>query len=95
MIGEKFLPIGTVVLLKTGTKRMMITGYCMASSEDPELVYDYAGCVFPEGFVLDNKVGLFDHDEIERVDYMGLADDEQKKFCSKLLEVVNSAEEAQ
>ena len=95
MIGEKFLPIGTVVLLKTGTKRMMITGYCMASPEDPELVYDYAGCVFPEGFVLDNKVGLFDHDEIERVDYMGLADDEQKEFCSKLLEVVNSSEEAQ
>ena len=26
---EKFLPIGSVVLLKGGTKKVMITGYCM------------------------------------------------------------------
>ena len=25
---EKYLPIGTVVLLKGATKRLMITGYC-------------------------------------------------------------------
>ena len=87
---EKFLPIGTVVLLKTGTKRIMITGYCMASPENPEKIYDYAGCVFPEGFIFENKVGLFNHDEIEKIEHMGLVDDEQKIFCSNLLETVNN-----
>ena len=27
-IGEKYLPIGTVVMLKGGTKRVMISGFC-------------------------------------------------------------------
>ena len=30
---EKFLPIGTVVLLKNGTKRLMITGFCAVEKE--------------------------------------------------------------
>ena len=33
---EKFLPIGSVVLLKGGTKKVMITGYCMKTAEHPE-----------------------------------------------------------
>ena len=91
-MAEKFLPIGTVVLLKGGTKRMMITGYCMASPQKPDVIFDYAGCVFPEGFILDNKVGLFNHDEIERIDHMGLSDDEQKAFVSKLKEVIKESQ---
>ncbi len=85
---EKYLPIGTVVLLKEGTKRLMITGYCMASPSDPKNIFDYAGCLFPEGFILDKKVALFNHDEIEKIDHLGLEDDEQKEFIQKLKEIV-------
>ena len=31
---EKFLPIGTVVLLKNGTKKIMITGYLPVSKDE-------------------------------------------------------------
>ena len=27
-IGEKYLPIGTVVMLKGASKRVMVTGFC-------------------------------------------------------------------
>ena len=85
---EKFLPIGTVVLLKEGTKRLMITGYCMAAPESSNTIFDYAGCLFPEGFILDQKVALFNHDEIDKIDHLGLEDEEQREFIDKLKDII-------
>ena len=39
---EKFLPIGTVVLLKDGIKEVMITSYCIIPTGD---VFDKSGKV--------------------------------------------------
>ena len=72
---EKFLPIGTVVLLKGGRKRAMITGFCSVAQENPEKIYDYSGCVYPEGYLSSNQVCLFD---------------EEKVFKDKLNKIVNS-----
>ena len=77
---EKFLPIGTVVLLKGATKRIMITGYCSSIPEDVEKLYDYVGCLFPEGNLAGDQVALFDHDQIGTIVYSGLVDDEFNKF---------------
>ena len=44
---KKYLPIGTVVLLKGGKKEVMITGYCITPRGD---VYDKKGKLkFKEG----------------------------------------------
>ena len=43
---EKFLPIGTVVLLKNATKKIMITGFYV-KAEGQEQVFDYTGCIYP------------------------------------------------
>ncbi len=83
-IGEKFLPIGTVVMLKGGTKRAMITGFCSVAQEEEAKMYDYCGCIYPEGYVSSGQVCLFDHDQIEKVYYMGLVDDEEISFKGKL-----------
>ena len=48
---EKYLPIGTVVLLKNTNKKIMITGYLTASIDEKnsnDEYYDYSGCLFPE-----------------------------------------------
>ena len=37
---EKYLPIGTVVLLKEATKRVMITGYASISPDTGDKVFD-------------------------------------------------------
>lgn len=65
------LPIGTVVLLKGGLKKIMITGHSSVSRDDSEKVYDYNGCIFPEG-IMENVFSLFDADQIEEVLYMGM-----------------------
>ncbi|MCI8394221.1 MAG: DUF4176 domain-containing protein [Bacilli bacterium] len=83
---DKFLPIGTVVLLKGGSKRIMITGYCSVEEKNPNKIYDYNGCIFPEGYLKSDQICLFNHDQIIRVDHVGLTDEEQTNFLQWLLE---------
>ena len=40
---SKFLPIGSIVLLKEATKKMMIIGFSVIAEEEKEKVYDYLG----------------------------------------------------
>lgn len=90
---EKYLPIGTVVLLKGGRKRAMITGFCSVAQENQEKIYDYSGCVYPEGYLSSNQVCLFDHDQIDKIFFLGYEDDEEKAFKDKLNKIVASIEE--
>ncbi len=90
---EKYLPIGTVVLLKGGRKRAMITGFCSVAQENQEKIYDYSGCVYPEGYLSSNQVCLFDHDQIDKIFFLGFEDDEEKAFKDKLNKIVASIEE--
>ena len=85
----KFYPIGTVLMLKDGTKRVMITGFLVASAEEPNKVYDYSGCVFPEGVISSEHNLLFNHDQIGVVYYMGYSDEEEKNFKQKLNSALN------
>lgn len=54
---KNLLPIGSVVLLKGGEKRIMITSRIItrAGSDD---IFDYAACYYPEG-VVDPKDMVF------------------------------------
>ncbi len=79
-IAEKYLPIGSVVLLKGGEKKIMITGFASISPDTGDKIFDYSGCIFPEGFISYNQVCVFDHSQIDKIFYKGLEDEEQKKF---------------
>ena len=87
-IGEKFLPVGTVVMLKNGSKRVMINGFCTMDANHPEKVYDYSGVLFPEGSLSSDQTLLFDHNQIIRVDHLGLEDEEEIEFKTKLKEIL-------
>lgn len=87
---EKYLPIGSVVMLKGGTKRVMVTGFCTVPNEDKEKVYDYSGCLYPEGVISTEQVLLFNHSDIEKIYYLGYIDDEEKKFKERLLKVLET-----
>ena len=85
-IKEKFLPIGTIVLLKDGNKKVMITSYLIFPSGNAENknMYDYGGCTYPEG-VIDSKLGVgFNHDQIAEIVHMGLEDDDFIEFKNTL-----------
>ena len=85
---EKYLPVGTVVLLQNGTKRVMINGFCSIDSEEPTKIYDYSGVLYPEGSLSSDQTLLFNHDQIVRVAHMGLIDDEETEFKAKLKEIL-------
>ena len=84
-IKEKYLPIGTVVILKGATKRLMISGFCALDNSNKDKIWDYSGCMYPEGFLNSNQICLFDHDQIEKIYHIGLSNDsEEKEFKESL-----------
>ena len=85
----KFLPIGTVVLLKGAKKRLMITGFCSFDEAKKDKAYDYTGCLYPEGIISSKQMALFNHNQIEKVFFLGYSDPEEKKFKQNLINEVN------
>lgn len=81
---EKYLPIGTVVLLKNAKKKVMITGFLSVSPETGEKIFDYSGCPYPEGFLNYNQVCVFNHEQIDKVYFNGYVNDEEFIFKKKL-----------
>lgn len=90
MESEKFLPAGTVVMLKGGKKRAVIIGFCAMNGDDKTKIYDYSGCLFPEGVISSNQTLLFDHEQIEKVYHLGLIDEEEKEFKTKLNDMLKN-----
>ena len=80
---EKYLPIGTVVLLNGGKTRLMITGYAVINKEENKM-YDYCGCVFPYGIISSEQNLLFNHSDIKEIYAIGYQDEEQRIFADKL-----------
>ena len=78
MNNDKFLPLGTVVLLKNAKHRVMVIGY-MTQILNTKKIYDYSGCMFPEGYVASSQVLAFNHEDIDKIYYIGHNDDTVKK----------------
>ena len=91
-IQDKYLPIGTVVLLNGGTKKVMITGFCSVTEEEKDKVYDYTGCIYPEGYLDYDEICLFDHNQLEKVYHMGYIDEECQDFNEELKNITSQLE---
>ena len=85
---DKYLPIGTVVLLKDGRKKIMIIGYkaklINKLSELNDIVWDYSGCIYPEGLMSSDQILLFNHSQIIQIFHVGFQDEEGKEFKKRL-----------
>ena len=81
---EKYLPIGSVVLMKGAKKRVMIIGYAVQTSDTGDKIWDYTGCLWPEGMVSSDKNLLFDHENIGEIFALGYTDETQKRFMGVL-----------
>ena len=86
----RFLPIGSVVKLKEGKKRLMITGFLPIEQNEKgeKNVWDYCACLYPEGVIAPTNNYLFNHSQIEEVHFIGLVDEEEEKFKEKLNKAV-------
>lgn len=90
---SRALPVGSVVLLKDADKRLMIIGYQRRKAGDETKIYDYCGCLYPEGFMGPESAAVFDHAQIDRVIAVGLQNQAQIAFAEKLKKVIASREE--
>ena len=82
---KKYLPIGSIVLLEGGKKKVMITGYCMQTEEKPGEIFDYSGCVYPEGVIRSDITLIFNHSQIKELFHSGYIDQEGIKLREDLL----------
>ncbi len=80
----KYLPIGSVILTKGGNKKIMITGYMGENYEKEAPIFDYIACLYPQGIVSSKSNLLFNHDDIEKICFLGYSDDEQKEYVGIL-----------
>ncbi len=81
---DELLPIGSVVLLKEGRKKLMIIGIKPVTDEEPEKVYDYIGVLFPEGYLNNEYNFLFNHEDINDIVFWGYNNPERKTFIEYL-----------
>lgn len=88
---KDLLPIGSVVLLKDGEKRIMICGRIQAKAGD-NTIYDYSACYYPEGIVDPDNMFFFNHDAIGKVFFIGFQDEEELVFHQKVLEQLGELE---
>lgn len=86
---KNLLPIGSVVLLKEGKKRLMIYGINQKTGNGDN--YDYLGCLYPEGNISPEHTYLFNHEDIEGVFFVGFMDPEFSLYRNQLKEVMNEA----
>lgn len=86
---EKFLPLGTVVLLKKGVHKVMIIGYGVQDSKNPKKYFDYMACMFPEGVLSLENSFAFNHEDIKTIYHLGFEDESVKEFNRKMKEVAD------
>jgi len=70
----------------------MIIGYAAKGSKAGEKIYDYVGCLYPEGIINSEQNLLFDHDKISEIFYMGYGDKEWIEAEKKLKSIVDKIE---
>lgn len=80
---KELLPIGSVVLLNNGKKKLMIFGIKQVDLND-ETEYDYVGVVYPEGNLGEGTQFLFNQSDIAEVYFKGYEDEERDNFIENL-----------
>lgn len=81
---NKYLPIGTVCSLKNNNKKIMIISYFSLEYNGNVKMYDYKGCVYPEGLLLPAQTVSFNHEEIEKIEYVGFKNEQYEIFNNML-----------
>lgn len=90
---KEYLPIGSVVLLKNGRKKLMVIGIKQKIPGEDEQEYDYIGLLYPEGYLTKELVYMFNHGDINDVIFKGYHNPEREQFLENVAEYLKSKEE--
>lgn len=80
----EYLPLGSIVYLKEGTKKLIVIARGLLVKNGDEFVYfDYGGVPYPEGLQGD-KMAYFQHDAITKVIFKGFSDYDDEVTVEKI-----------
>ncbi len=84
MAKTDYLPLGSIVLLESGIKKLMIIARGLTVKlNGEEKFFDYGGVQYPEGLSGD-QMAYFNHDGIAKVIFSGYSDDDDKVIVDNI-----------
>ncbi len=88
----KLLPLGSIVILKGSTKKMMIISRVIAAPIKGEIYrFDYGACLYPEGMLGDSLI-YFNGEDIMKVVHEGFTDEDNELMLENINDVLNKTD---
>lgn len=81
---KTFLPIGSIISLKEGKRKIMIIGINQLAKENNKK-YDYVAVLYPYGYLNSQELLLFNNDKIDKIYYKGYEDEEMINFYEDVI----------
>ena len=78
---RNILPLGSVITLKKGRKKLMIIGR-IQEERSSGILYDYAAVLYPEGILDASELYMFQGEDIDRIYHVGLQEEEDSPFAA-------------
>lgn len=78
---KKYLPLGTITTIKDNGFFYMIVGY---TQKTDKIVYDYIAVKYPVGFTDLNTLVYFNHENIDKIIYLGNYNDKMNKILKQI-----------
>ena len=86
------LPLGSLVILKGNTKKMMIVSRVIAVPVKGEVYrFDYGACLYPEGLMGDSLI-YFNQEDILKVVQEGYTDDDNAIMLENIDHILNTTD---
>lgn len=86
------LPLGSIIILKGNTKKMMIISRVIAVPVKGNIYrFDYGACLHPEGVVGENLI-YFNHEDIFKIVQEGYTNDENELMLENIAAVIDETD---
>ena len=80
----EFHPLGSVVIVRGGVKKTMIIARGIAAEiGGAPKIFDYAGCLYPEGLIGD-QIMYFNHADIAKLVFTGFHDEDNELMVENI-----------
>ena len=85
-----YIPLGSVVYLKGGIKKLLIVARAIkVNNNGNQYFFDYGGVLYPEGITGD-QMAYFNHEDVGSVFFRGCDDEENKGMTEAINKYVTS-----
>lgn len=89
---KNLLPVGSVVLLRSASKKLMIIGILQIKQSEGRM-YDYLAVPYPEGYLDEGSNFLFNHEDINDVVFRGYENPDHENFMTLITPIYDKIQE--